>query len=598
MKKILFIMLFLATLAGSTNAQNNTNTKLKRTLLFTLGANEEIYYDEYFVMQQMNQNRFACIIYDTLNNTQTFVFNGKRILTADYLHEGYGLFHYLNVHEENGYVVEYEWQEKNYVNIKGKVYGPFDGYSLSFAKDNKGNENYDRFYYRKEENGNKNYYIHYDGVKAGPFEMVRFPYKYGAFSDCEYLYALMGKCYAHYSNGTNLMTPLVIGDYYEDNGKWYVNINGNTSRGYDLRFTENGKYAYYHYKENGKEYVNINGNNSRGYDKLYFDDLHLTESGKYAYRYKENGKEYVNIDGRTSRGYYGLSYLHFTESGKYAYCYKENGKEYVNINGRDSGGYDYVNVENIYLRFTESGKYAYSYQENFKSYVNINGNKRRGYDLHFTESGKYAYCYWERDKAYVNINGSPSRGYDNVDDLCFTESGKYAYCYKENGKWYVYINGRKSSRGYDSVDDLHFTEDGQYAYRYKENKIWYQYININDRESREDVYDLSISDNGSYYYGKDDGRIYKTSNGAEIEIPLLEGIRLGLFGNDNSSIEIYSTDHKHSFHSVYKYEYIVIDGERYGRSPALYALYDKEKNAFIWNSVEGKELVVYEYKLN
>ena len=77
--------------------------------------------------------------------------------------------------------------------------------------------------------------------------MISLPYKHGAFSDCEYLYALMGKYYAHYRNGANKMTPLVIGDSYYKNEKKY------------------------------KEYVNINGSESSGYD--YVDNLHLTESG-------------------------------------------------------------------------------------------------------------------------------------------------------------------------------------------------------------------------------------------------------------------------------------------------------------------------------
>jgi hypothetical protein len=54
------------------------------------------------------------------------------------------------------------------------------------------------------------------------------------------------------------------------------------------------------------------------------------------------------------------------------------------------------------------------------------------------------------------------------------------------------------------------------------------------------------------------------------------------------NIEIYSADRAHTLYSAYKYEYVVIDGVRCGKSPALYAWYDKGKNAFIWNAVEGR----------
>jgi hypothetical protein len=533
----------------------------------------------------MDKNRFACIIEDTLN---TFVFNGKRVVTGDWFD-----FHYLNVHEENGYVVKYELQNMYYVNIKGKDYGPLDKESLTFAKDKNGNEDYSKFYYRTKEGENYSYYIHYNGTKEGPFDGIRFPKTNGTWADCEYLYLLAGKYYAHYSDGRNKITPLVYGDTYRKNGKEYVNINGESSKGYDdvrwFHFTESGKYAY-KYKENGKEYVNINDWNSRGYDRV--DNLRLTENGNYAYVYEENEKYYVivNINGieKSSKGYYGayIRNFHFTESGKYAYEYYENGQYYVNIN--------------------------------------INGTEKssRGGNLYFTESGKYAYIYYENGKEYVivNINGTDrsSRGYDDVEcsHLHLTESGKCAYIYEENGKRYVnvHINGTdKSSRGYDEVEDcygLYLTESGKYAYTYKENGKWH--VNINDIDSRESKqYSLGMNDDGSFYYDNDDGRIYKNDNGKE-SAEYLSGMAYGLpFANTNyckyannpkycygvSELEIYSTGREHSFVSAYKYDYTVIDGRRYGKSPALYAWYDKAKHAFIWNSIEGKELVVYEYKL-
>jgi hypothetical protein len=539
-------MMFVALFAGSMNAQD---TNAKRTVLFTLGANEEIHCREYFVLQQVNQNRFACIIKNTVKDTYTFVFNGKRIVTGDRRVSFDNIHidvHYLNVHEENGYAVEYSLQDMGYANIKGKVYGPFDESEndgkdfLVFAKDSEGNTDCNRFYYRKTEDGNHNYYIHYNGTKEGPFDGICFPEKISAYADCEYLYLLAGKWYAHYSNSANKMTSLI---------RCYVDI--------------------------------------------------------------KNGKWYVNINGRDSKGYDDVRDLHFTESGKYFYSYYENGKKYVNINGAESSGYEFVN----YLRFTENGKYAYKYQENGKWYVNINGAKSRGYEsatsLYFTESGKYAYPYKENGKWYVNINGKESRGYDNVSwGLYFTESEKYAYKYKENGKWYVNING-KESRGYDDVHwSFHFTESGKYAYSYKENGKWH--VNVNGRDSVSydescELIMLTEDDNGNIYYPNNEGKICKNDNGQETEYlsRMLWGFtRPAFFGNRNydvgrpPALEIYSIGREHTLYSSYEYEYIVVDGKRFGNAPALYAWYDKAKNAFIWNAVEGKELVVYEYKLD
>ncbi|MDR1272992.1 MAG: hypothetical protein LBK12_00430 [Odoribacteraceae bacterium] len=577
------LMIMLATLfTGSINAQD---ANMKRTMLFTLSANEEIYYGEYFVLQQLNQNRFACIIKDTVKKTYIFVFNGKRIVTGDrrkyfsYIHLD---VHYLNVHEENGYAVEYNLQDMGYANIKGKVYGPFDEHDgdshLVFAKDSEGNPDCDRFYYRKTENGNRNYYIHCNDAKEGPFDEIRFPEKTSAYANSEYLYLLAGKWYAHYGNGNNKMTSLVYGYMYSENGKWHVNINHR---------------------------------NSRGYDDI--ENLHFTESGQHAYIYKENEKEHVNINGTESRNYASVSHLRLIENGKYAYIYGENGRGHVNINGTESRGY--YNIENLY--FTESGKYAYKYRENEKWHVNINGAESRGYDgvwyLHFTESGKYAYEYRENGKYHININGAESRGYESVGYLRFTESGKYAFWYKENGKEHVNINGAES-RGYDALGtdryhSFYFTASGKYAYKYKENGKWHVNVNGRDSGNYDKSYEIVLADdtNGSVYYPNNDGKIYKNDNGQETEYlssMLWANYRKpAFFGNRNydsgtpPALEIYSTEREHSLYSSYEYEYVVVDGKRHGHSPALYAWYDKTKNAFVWNAVEGRELVLYEYKL-
>jgi molybdate-binding protein len=501
------------------------------------------------------------------------------------------------VHEANGYIVQYAWQGKDYINIKGTVYGPFDQESLVFATDNNDNPDYSKFYYSKTEDNNTKYYLHYKGEKRGPFEDIYFSDK----DDYAYLYLLANRWYAHTQEGKNKMAlPSDVKNHIRQrNGKYYVTINGKVSGGYDnagIYSTESGKYAYY-YKENGKYYVvtNVNGTEkiSGGYGDVW--NIHLTESGKYAYYYKENWKNYIvtNINGteKISRGYDNVGIFHFTESGKYAYCYEENGKYYgvTNINGTEqiSRGYD------------------------------------GAWDFHLTESRKYVYFYRENGKYYVvtNINGTEkiSGGYDYVMDNYLTESGKYAYCYKENGKEYVVtnINGtEKISGGYGDVWNIHLTESGKYVYYYYENGKMYLNINGEDKREYPNISDFTWGDDGKYsfYYEKEDGKIYKSNNDKETETAFLSGMPYydetsppTLFCNRNynhyydeseNGIEIYSTNKEHSLYSHYDFNFVVINGEDHGYSPALYAWYDKTKHAFIWNAIEGKELVLYEFKLN
>jgi hypothetical protein len=586
MKRTIIIILLAVFFAGGASVQG---AKAKRTTLFTLGANEKIIFGKYFVLQQMEQNYFACIIVDTVKKLQTFVFNGKRIATDN----GAPFeFHYLNVREENGYIVEYRLQDMCYINIKGKVYGPFDIdiynkaiSSLVFAKDSNGNTDYNKFYYCKTADGIRNCYLHYNDAKEVSFDGILFPKENGAYADCEYLYLFEGKWYAHYSNDSNKVTSLVHGYQYHKNGKCYVNINGEDSRGYDManytQFTESGNYAYL-YKENGKNYVNINGEESRGYDEVWY--LHITENGNYAYAYNDSGAWYVkmNINGedKSSRAYEKVLCLRFTESGKYAYWYKDNEKYHANVNGKESREYDEIPYYS--LRLAENGNCIYKYKENGKWYVNVNINgedkSNGGYDeinyiSEVTASGNYAFECRKMERWHVNINGKDSRDYDRVRNLRLTESGNYAYKYQENGKEYVNVNGKESG-GYNKVLNIELTEEGDYV----------------------------------FYYDNDEGKISKNKNGKETETVYLSGMggvsESYCLSFDNNrfnyfELEIYSTDRKHSLSfSFFKYDYVVIDGKHYGKSPALYAWYDKTKHAFIWNAIEGKKLVIYEYKLN
>jgi hypothetical protein len=274
----------------------------------------------------------------------------------------------------------------------------------------------------------------------------------------------------------------------------------------------------------------------------------------------------------------------------------------VNINGVDSEEYGDV----ASLRLTESGKHAYTYKKNGKEHANINGVDSEGHDgiwgLCLVEDGRYAYIYKDKGKTRVNINGNASREYAAALDLHLTESGHHAYAYLDNGEWHVNMNGNESRR-YDEIGDLLLVEGGKHAYRYRENGKWH--VNGNGRESETRVYprDLVLAANGDYSYYHDDGegRVVKVVNGEVTGTEYLEGMHERFFESLNrfdDAFEIHSTGGEHSLRSRYEDDHVRIDGKRRGHSPALYAWYDKTKNTFGWNAIEGKELVLYEYKLD
>ena len=692
LKNILLSMLFVLTTAVCVLAQNP-----KREVVFTLGANEEIYMGEYFATQYFNQNKIACIVTDTEEGDKTFVFNGKKVQKAVSIRVDY-----LDVNEENGYIFSFSEDDKMHLNFKGKVYKNVVEYNFD--------ANYENF--RCITNEGDNYYIYREKIKEGPFDYIKFNhgnYLNPSFEgDYDYCYLLAGRWWGHKNGEDERIQKIPPHFFYQNNGKWYVYINNKLeSISDDIRLnysdyystTPNVKYAY-KYKNNGKWYAYIDGKRSEGYDEI--GELISTKSRIYAYQYKVNGKWNVNINGRDLYTRYDMIYwIRLTESGEYAFAYENQDKKYVNINGKSSPAgsdlrdlefisskkyayiyYDYYNDKKYFVningetsqgydkidnfKFTKNGEYAYQYKDNGKYYVNINGKPSPGYEeavpwtfLKFNSSEEYAYSYKDNEKWYVIINGKPSQGYDEVyfNSFRFTSNGEYAYQYKDNGKMYVNMNG-KPSPGYDEIFSFSFSGNEKYSYRYKSNGKWHAnvngalspgydeireysenwkiykengkwYVNNNgilspgydnlDEYSGDNKYKENgkwyININGKkqggydyiFYYNTDDescryfrqGTCYEKNDNKEKIRYFDTWLNYGDdYRDDIGNIEFYSADKKHLFYSGYQYEYITINNKRHGAAPAIRAWYDEKKNAFIWNAVEGKELVVYEYKLD
>ena len=674
--------------------EKNIEENLKREVLFSMGENEQIVCNEYYLQQKFEKNRFACKIYDELKEEYTFVFNGKRVETKSRIY-----VQYINLNEDNGYVFSYDRQESTEdINIKGTVYKNII-YNYDFGT------NYENFRGITEED--TGYYIYNNGLKDGPFDNIELDNNY------DYRYLLAGKWWG-YKNGEKKLISEIQNFTYEKGGKYYVTIKNKPSPAYDfvynLRLTESGKYAYI-YQNDKKWYVNINGISSPAYYGI--KKLYLTESGKYAYMYTNNEKYYVNINGEKKAenvqdlvlyndgqyayrydsfeinvngetcprlhyidnyvGYFesdwfllsqnGYCYYDVSHSGKgikvyviingnesseydyadnfqytkngFAYRYKKNGKWYVNIDEKSSPGYD-----SIYYWVDKSGdksRFAYKYKDNGKWYVNINDKISSGYDevnSLYLRGNKTYYHYKNNGKYYININDKPSAGYDEISLLRITES-ELAYKYKDNGKYYVNINGKSSSE-YEDVGNFENSTKG-YCYFYKNKGKWYANIYGKLSPAYDDVKNLQLTESGKYMYSyENDGKYYVNVNGKiygayyaagwlssgffisdddeyfefgyilqgkEYKKSSEEEQFVGLvswmncsYGENADNIEFYSTDKKHLFYSGL--QYVVIDGNFYGKSAALQAWYDETKNAFIWNAIEGKELVVYEYKLN
>jgi hypothetical protein len=312
---------------------------------------------------------------------------------------------------------------------------------------------------------------------------------------------------------------------------------GSWDKNYDYKYQLAGQ--WYGHSSNGKnKRININSSKSKDW----------AQSNDY-----ENGKLLVNIDRErrknktspyisASYNEFPIDYLDIRENNNYICSYFFDNKMHIIVNGNEVATYnDHFRIDNSCL--TDNGKYAYTIGLNTGKHVIINGADVAVYedagsfpDLCLTENGKYvySYCTYTDNKTHININGNERGSYDNVYNLQITEEGKYYFCY------------------YTSTEGM-----------------YYENNNGRIRESTERILNI---------WGQTDE---------------CKNTKIGLH-----CIDILSPDKSHSFYSAFRFEFVVIDGDSHGKAPALQAWYDKNKNAFIWNTIEGRELVVYEYKLD
>lgn len=348
---------------------------------------------------------------------------------------------------------------------------------------------------------------------------------------------------------------------YELAGLWYVNTNGVVTGPYKSWFPENktpsGKYAFFFYQDD-QYYANISGKIIGPYS--YYDNIVILDNGDYAFCYgNENDESFVRVNEKLLGPYKSSYNALIAPKGNYGFTYSlDNNSEYVNVNGKIMGPYNSCYLTGI----SGNGDYAFIYQDDeYNSFVRLNTVNLGPYNscssVIMNQSGKYIYSYDElTGQSYVNVNGVSMGPYLYYGEAVMTESGKYAFSYAEdNDNYFVNVNGKKYGP-FGWVDKIELNEDGTFT----------------------------------LFYNDSDGLSFKNINGESSLVKCFQYNYTGYY-------EMSSTDKLHNFISTFDYPYVVIDGVQYGNASALFAQYDKVKNCFIWNTLEDKQIVTYEYKL-
>lgn len=339
----------------------------------------------------------------------------------------------------------------------------------------------------------------------------------------------------------------------------------------------------YHYVLADRVYVNKNGVRRKSQALCYLGAIR--QDGRYYIANKGNLESYSS---------YGRFY---SKGDTYAYVSFSNDSEHLYLNGSslDWG----ADIEDVMLNERGDCVYCCRKQSGEKLYVMKNGEKidTVGYDyenvqdLHLTSDGEVAYISRNRD---LHLPGQPVRTFDRVSSLTYYDREHYGFCYQKDGNWFVRINGRSDLGPYAEMEGLVLHPDGRFMYCFmdtRDDQVKTYTIKTSDGNTYGPSplypYNPRITEDGYSFIRIDDGQyhLFDSADSAQ-EVSFSMG----------GSIDLEEAGH--SFYSHYEYDYVVIDGERVGQSAALQARYDKAENAFVWLSLEGQELAVYEYRLD
>jgi hypothetical protein len=290
-----------------------------------------------------------------------------------------------------------------------------------------------------------------------------------------------------------------------------------------------------------------------------------------------NGTRVKTVPGSDPLDVLRIDYLNSTETNGYKFKYiikdkNRNDQTYMNCFSENFGPFEDANFSLPW------GYYAPEEMNQIKYYYKLGGRwygktssknvMLNAGDNNYTPSYQYKvgpYDYtWINGNYYITYNKSVIHKKAYKDIHYFYSNGEnFAFCYPENNQYYFQINDT-SYGPYRAIDNFETIDYKTFKFYYLgTDNIWYYFNGETSIKSRLTGKENFISEEFEQY------------------------------GNP----EVFSADYKNSLISDYKYEYVVIDGEAYGKSPAYHAWYDSAKNAFIWSGIEGKELVVYEFKL-
>ena len=506
-----------------------------RKVLYTLHANERIVSNEHFIQCHADGYRFALVTEDMTTLRNTLVFNGKRIPYGFIIDGGRS---YVPAMPTN----EYNWNYLGYIDVTEP-----DGYILHCALKSKRGDGTDKY----------EYWVNRGGKMDGPYEYVWFDADDDELKSKTYHYVLADRVYDNVDGKVIPSKGIFKMPYY------YASVVHNEN------------------SEDRNTYISVNGVIEKffgGYRDLYIKGNNYIVMTKYGWYF--NGKK-VSSGAKVNH-----SNVLWNDKGDYAYVHKSDFEYYIVRNGVQINEKGYKEITKLYL--TEDGDMAYCYDNKIHLPGMIEDTELKCKYISsfiYCDGGRYALRYVDDNyDRYVKTDKAEYGPYDDIDDLVY--GGEYyAFLYKKGDNWYVKTdkmeygpyNKKQIVFGNSIVYDgkhcvfLYKKGDNRYVKTDKaEYGPYYGYIG-----------NIKIAENGDCYY---EVSSQQYCNGKKLENSRRKECNMDVNG--------------HSFYFSYDYDYVVIDGQRFGKAFPFEYRYDKDKNAFVWYCLEGRDLTIYEYALD
>jgi len=279
----------------------------------------------------------------------------------------------FNDHNTAGYFIfEYKQNDQSFVNVSGRIFGPYERISDYFGVKIDNDKNY-YFSYLK----NNLWYINVNGKDIGAFTDYHLPVNF-INKKLWYTYRNEGKQFVFYNEK-------IYGPFEKEE------MNYNT---YSVSVSPSNV-PYFVCKKDGNYFLHIEGNLISGYNRI-FSPLVYSKTN-FMFAYIKDDKYFINANNKTYGPFDMISSsgaLQLAENGSFAAVVKRGENEVLLVNGNEIAQSSDVDVYGI----SPSGNYVYRYKKGETRFVVANGKE-------FTLNGYINGVFWDKNQhAILDLN--------------------------------------------------------------------------------------------------------------------------------------------------------------------------------------------------